>query len=137
MRRLHALRRIFSQACADRAVEQGRRKRLRGVEGLRVSFQNGSEYAELRFAFESAASGNHFVENASKAEEIAACVRFASLQNFRRHVLKSSNDRTFLCERRGSRGERGQIHCRCGGSEWANGLGADRQLRFCKAEVHQ
>ena len=39
----------------------GRRERLAGRDGLRFFFQNGCEYTELRFAFESAASCDHFV----------------------------------------------------------------------------
>ncbi len=95
----------------------GRRERLAGADGIRIFFQNRAEYAELRFAFEGAAAGDHFVENASEAEQIAARVGFRSLQNFRGHVLESSDDRTFLRERRRRRGERCQVHRRRGRSE--------------------
>ena len=56
MRRLEALSRIFGEACTDRAVEQAWSERLAGDDRLWVFFQDGGEYAELRFAFKSASS---------------------------------------------------------------------------------
>jgi len=49
----------------------------------------------LRFAFEGAASGDHLVENAAEAEEVAARVGFRALQKFGGHVLKGSDDGAF------------------------------------------
>src|ERR1700691_3590893 len=99
MRRLDTVRCIFGEACADHAIEHGRGERLARADGLGIFFENRAEYAELRFGFEGAASGDHFVENASEAEEVAARVSFRSLQKFGRHVLKGSDDRTLLRER--------------------------------------
>jgi hypothetical protein len=130
VRGLKAVRGILGEACTHHAVEHRRRERLAGRDGLRIFFQNRGEYAELRFAFESAASSDHFVEHASEAEQIAASVSFRALQKFRRHVLKGSDDRTLLRERRHGRSERSQIHGRRGRSERPN---APRGNRTCQS----
>lgn len=99
MRRLKPFGRIFGEACADYAAERGWSERLNGSNGFRIFFQNGGEHAELRLALEGAPASNHFVENASETEQVTARVGFRSLQTFRGHILKSSDDGPLLGER--------------------------------------
>ncbi len=94
---------IFRQASTNHHVEHGRGERLVRGDGFRLFLQDRSEYAELRFALEGTSSGNHFVENAAEAEQVATRVRLRSLQNFRSHVLAGANHRTFLGNRRRGR----------------------------------
>ena len=107
------------------------------ADRLRVFFQNRGEYAQLRFAFEGAASGDHFVENASETEDVTARVGFRSLQNFRRNILKRADDRTLLRQRRRGRGQRSQIHGRRRRSEGPMAREATGYFRFRQSEVHQ
>jgi len=79
---LNTSRRIFGQARAYHAINDGRRKRLHGGNRFRLLLQNGGEHAERRFTFESAMSSNHLVENTAQAEDVTARVGLRALQNF-------------------------------------------------------
>src|SRR5580698_648831 len=122
MRGLDAVGGIFGKAGTYHAIEHRRREGLAGANGIWIFFQNRAEYAELRFTFESAMACDHFVEHASEAEQITASVGFRSLQNFWSHILEGSDDRTFLRQRRYSRGERCEVHRRRGRSKRTDGL---------------
>jgi len=84
--------------------------------------------------FEGAASGDHLVENAAEAEEVAACVGFRALQKFGGHVLKGSDDGALLGERGHGCGKRSQIHGRRGRRKSADRLRRNRHLRFGQAK---
>ena len=105
MRRLKAVGGIFREARLHYAIEHRGCERLARPDWLWIFFQNRSEYAELRLAFESAPSRHHLVQNASETEQVAARVRLPALQKLRSHVLKCADDRTLLRERRRNRGE--------------------------------
>src|SRR5277367_2246037 len=94
-----ALVRILRQAVAHDGIQSLWRQWLYCGDGLRFVFENRGEYAELRFAFEGAASRSHFEQHATEAEDIAAGIGFFALENLGRDVLKCPDDHAFLRER--------------------------------------
>src|SRR5271169_2642070 len=144
-------RRSIAMSCADWKRSAGSfarhaprtRSSMGGARGWPALIGSGSfsrmalNTLSCDLTFERPASRDHFVENASEAEEIAARVGLRALQNFRRHVLKRSHNRTLLRERRRHRGEGCQIHGRRRRSERPDSFRGNRHFRLCQSEVHQ
>ena len=93
-------------------IQRHRRERPKRADGCGGFFDDGGGDAELAFAFEGSAAGEHLVEHGAKGEDVAAAVEFATLYLLGRHVLKGSDDGPFFRYRRLRLDcrYRGQIH---------------------------
>ena len=98
-------------------IDGGRSHRLKLGDWFRLFLENRRCDRDLALAFESATAGEHFVEQASEAEDVAARVGFVSLEDFGRHELEGADDRALLRESADGSSKRRQSHSRSGGRE--------------------
>jgi len=85
-------------------VEIARGERLDRGDGRGLFFENGGGDGELALACKGALSGERFVEDGAKRENVAAAVELLALDLLGRHVLESADDGAFFCNGRRGRG---------------------------------
>src|SRR5258707_326029 len=98
-------------------IESGWNHGLCLRDRVRIFFQNRRRNGNLALAFKGAPSGDHFVEQAAEAEDVAARVCFRTLEQFRRHELERAYNYALLRESARGTAERGHIHGGGGGRQ--------------------